>query len=134
MSSDIYFQQIKQAFPAFAYLPKDRLFAFLILCLGLMASPFISLASPVSSVQTFSFGLFSFWLLLLWFFWCGLSLSMTCQLASILGAVQLFVIAWFSGGVYASCLMWFSVLIVANYFIVGRFAAVTWLLIDILVH
>ena len=58
----------------------------------------------------------------------------TCQFASALAAVQLFLIAWFSGGVYASCLMWFSVLIVANYFIVGRLAAFVWLLIDVVVH
>lgn len=134
MSSDIYFQHLQNAFPAFARLPKDRLFAFLILCSGLLASLFISIATPVSAVQTLSFVLLAFWLLLSWFFWRGLTLPFTCQAASFLGAVQLFVIAWFSGGVYASCLMWFSVLIVANYFIVGRMAAFFWLLIDVGVH
>jgi signal transduction histidine kinase len=88
----------------------------------------------VSAVQTLSFVLLAFWLLLSWLFWRGLTLPFTCQAASFLGAVQLFVIAWFSGGVYASCLMWFSVLIVANYFIVGRMAAFFWLLIDVGVH
>ena len=134
MSSDIYFRYLQNAFPAFARLPKDRLFAFLILCSGLLASLFISIATPVSAVQTLSFVLLAFWLLLSWLFWRGLTLPFTCQAASFLGAVQLFVIAWFSGGVYASCLMWFSVLIVANYFIVGRMAAFFWLLIDVGVH
>jgi signal transduction histidine kinase len=104
------------------------------LCSGLLASLFISIATPVSAVQTLSFVLLAFWLLLSWLFWRGLTLPFTCQAASFLGAVQLFVIAWFSGGVYASCLMWFSVLIVANYFIVGRMAAFFWLLIDVGVH
>lgn len=134
MSTDLFFQQFKQAFPAFARLPNDRLFAFLVLCSGLIASLFISMATPVPTVQIFSYILFCFWLLLLYFFWQGLTLPTTCQLASVLGAVQLFVIAWFSGGVYASCLMWFSVLIVANYFIVGRMAAFIWLLVDVCVH
>jgi len=130
----MYFQHFQKAFPAFAQLPQDRLFAFLVLCSGLLASLFISIATPVSAVQTLSFVLLAFWSLLLGGFWRGLSLYMTCQFASVLAAVQLFVIAWFSGGVYASCLMWFSVLIVANYFIVGRLAAFVWLLIDVLVH
>lgn len=123
MITDIYFQHLQKAFPAFTRLPKDRLFAFFILCSGLLASLFISIATPVSAVQTLSFVLLAFWLLLSWLFWRGLTLPFTCQAASFLGAVQLFVIAWFSGGVYASCLMWFSVLIVANYFIVGRKAS-----------
>ena len=134
MSTDFYFQQLRQVFPALAHLPRDRVFGLLVLCSGLVASLFISLATPVSTVRTISFILFFFWLLLLWFFWRGLTLSMTCQSASALAALQLFVIAWFSGGVYASCLMWFAVLIVANYFIVGRMAAFFWLIIDVLVH
>jgi signal transduction histidine kinase len=134
MSADMYFQHFQRAFPALARLPQDRLFAFIILCSGLLASLFISLATPVSTVQTLSFVLLVFWFLLLWVFWRGLSLYLTCQCASVLAAVQLFVIAWYSGGVYASCLMWFSVLIVANYFIVGRLAAFIWLLIDVGVH
>ena len=134
MITDIYFQHLQKAFPAFTRLPKDRLFAFFILCSGLLASLFISIATPVSAVQTLSFVLLAFWLLLPWLFWRGLTLPFTCQAASFLGAVQLFVIAWFSGGVYASCLMWFSVLIVANYFIVGRKASFFWLLIDVGVH
>ena len=134
MITDIYFQHLQKAFPAFTRLPKDRLFAFFILCSGLLASLFISIATPVSAVQTLSFVLLAFWLLLSWLFWRGLTLPFTCQAASFLGAVQLFVIAWFSGGVYASCLMWFSVLIVANYFIVDREASFFWLLIDVGVH
>ena len=134
MITDIYFQHLQKAFPAFTRLPKDRLFAFFILCSGLLASLFISIATPVSAVQTLSFVLLAFWLLLSWLFWRGLTLPFTCQAASFLGAVQLFVIAWFSGGVYASCLMWFSILIVANYFIVGRKASFFWLLIDVGVH
>jgi len=134
MRTDMYFQYFQKAFPTFARLPHDRLFAFLILCSGLLASLFISMATPVSAVQTLSFVLLAFWSLLLWFFWRGLSLYLTCHCASALAALQLFVIAWFSGGVYASCLMWFSVLIVANYFIVGRLAAFIWLLIDVGVH
>ena len=134
MITDIYFQHLQKAFPVFTRLPKDRLFAFFILCSGLLASLFISIATPVSAVQTLSFVLLAFWLLLSWLFWRGLTLPFTCQAASFLGAVQLFVIAWFSGGVYASCLMWFSVLIVANYFIVGRKASFFWLLIDVGVH
>ena len=134
MSADLYFQQFKRAFPAVAHLPKERLFALLVLCSGFIASLFISLATPVFAVRVFSLVLFAFWMLLLRFFWRGLSLSLACQFASVLGAVQLFVIAWFSGGVYASCLMWFSVLIVANYFIVGRVAGFVWLVIDVVVH
>ena len=130
----MYFQHFQKAFPAFAHLPQDRLFAFLVLSSGLLASLFISIATPVSAVQTLSFVLLAFWSLLLGGFWRGLSMYTTCQFASALAAVQLFVIAWFSGGVYASCLMWFSVLIVANYFIVGRLAAFVWLLIDVVVH
>jgi len=130
----MYFQHFQKAFPAFAHLPQDRLFAFLVLSSGLLASLFISIATPVSAVQTLSFVLLAFWSLLLGGFWRGLSMYTTCQFASVLAAVQLFVIAWFSGGVYASCLMWFSVLIVANYFIVGRLAAFVWLLIDVVVH
>jgi len=76
----------------------------------------------------------AFWSLLLGGFWRGLSLYTTCHFASFLAAGQLFLIAWYSGGVYASCLMWFSVLVVANYFIVGRLAAFIWLLIDVGVH
>ncbi len=134
MNADNYFFHFKRVFPAFALLPKERLFAVLVLCSGFIASLFISLATPFPAVRVFSLVLFSFWLLLLWFFWRGLSLSLACQFASALGAVQLFVIAWFSGGVYASCLVWFAVLIVANYFIVGRVAAFFWFLIDILCH
>ena len=134
MSADIYFQYFQKAFPAFARLPKDRLFAFLVLCSGLLASLFISIATPVPVVQAISFVLLAFWSLLLGGFWRGLSLYTTCHFASFLAAGQLFLIAWYSGGVYASCLMWFSVLIVANYFIVGRLAAFIWLLIDVGVH
>ena len=130
----MYFQHFQKAFPAFAHLPQDRLFAFLVLSSGLLASLFISIATPVSAVQTLSFVLLAFWSLLLGGFWRGLSMYTTCQFASVLAAVQLFVIAWFSGGVYASSLMWFSVLIVANYFIVGRLAAFVWVLIDVVVH
>lgn len=134
MNVDMFFQHFEKAFPAIARLPEDRLFAVLVLCSGLLASLFISMATPVSVVQTLSFVLLAFWALLLAIFWRGLSLYMSCQFASSLAAVQLFVIAWFSGGVYASCLMWFSVLIVANFFIVGRVAAFFWLVMDVGVH
>ena len=55
MSTDFYFQQLRQAFPALAHLPRDRVFGLLVLCSGLVASLFISLATPVSTVQTISF-------------------------------------------------------------------------------
>ncbi len=134
MVSDSFFQIFTNRLPVIGHLPKDRLFALLILCAGLLASLFISLATPVAFVRLLSAVLLVFWLALLWRFWVGLSLSMACQVASVLGGVQLFGIAWFSGGVYASCLIWFAVLIFANYFIVGRMAGFVWLVIDVVVH
>jgi len=56
----MYFQHFQKAFPAFAHLPQDRLFAFLVLFSGLLASLFISIATPVSAVQTLSFVLLAF--------------------------------------------------------------------------
>ena len=84
MVSDSFFQNFTNRLPVIGHLPRDRLFALLILCAGLLASLFISLATPVAFVRLLSAVLLVFWLALLWRFWVGLSLSMACQVASVL--------------------------------------------------
>jgi signal transduction histidine kinase len=64
----------------------------------------------------------------------GMSLDMMCHLASIVAAIQLTVVAWYSGGIYSHALTWMAVLVTTNYFVIGRRAAMVWLGVYLAAH
>ena len=61
----------------------------------------------------------------------GWSVKRTCHWTSLIAALPLFFESWQNGGIYASTLSWFTVVIMANYFLVGRHAGLTWAAIAI---
>jgi signal transduction histidine kinase/CheY-like chemotaxis protein len=56
----------------------------------------------------------------------GWTLKLTCQWTSLIAALSLSFESWQNGGIYASTLSWFTVVIMANYFLVGRRAGLLW--------
>jgi len=61
----------------------------------------------------------------------GWSVKRTCQWTSLVAALPLFFESWQNGGIYASTLSWFTVVIMVNYFLVGRRAGLIWAAIAI---
>ena len=75
-----------------------------------------------------------FWAALLFWFHLGLSNETACHLGSVIAAVAVCATAWYSGGVYSSILAWLSVLVIANYFVIGPRAGLLWVVITLAAH
>ena len=112
----------------------QRVFANLVLCIGALATILNSLTSPVPSVVTALGWCVPIWLGLILAFNQGLPLSAVVPLASTLAATGVGIVAWYSGGIYTSVLAYMAILVTANYFFVGRPAALGWLLVYFVLH
>lgn len=101
-------------------------FAVIVAASALVAAssvePGVALSNGVSSVA---------YLLVLFKYYRGWSMKRTCHWTSLVAALPLFFESSRSGGIYASTLSWFTVVIMANYFLVGRRAGLVWTAIAI---
>ena len=64
----------------------------------------------------------------------GWSIQRTCAWTSGISLISLFGECWQSGGVYYTTLAWFIVIIMGNYFLVGRRAGMSWALVVMMAY
>ena len=110
------------------------IFANLLLIIAASTSALTALTSPfpvVVGVQQFCIPA---WCFLLFALNLGLSEKIISHIGSVIAAVAVLTVSWYSGGIYSSALAWMAVLITGNYFVVSRRAAVAWLLIYVIAH
>ena len=111
-----------------------RLFGYVALSLAALAALLAATTTPLLMVQLTSSVTTVLWLLLLLAFYRGISTVATCHWGCLISLIENNVTAWYSGGVYSSVLGWMGVLVLASYFVVGRKAAVFWVIASISVH
>ena len=110
------------------------IFANLLLLIAASTSALTAFTSPfpfVVGVQQFCIPA---WCFLLFALNLGLSEKMIAHIGSVIAAVAVLTVSWYSGGIYSSALAWMAVLITGNYFVVSQRAAVAWLIIYITTH
>ena len=110
------------------------IFANLLLLIAASTSALTAFTSPfpfVVGVQQFCIPA---WCFLLFALNLGLSEKIIAHIGSVIAAVAVLTVSWYSGGIYSSALAWMAVLITGNYFVVSQRAAVVWLLIYITAH
>ena len=110
------------------------IFANLLLLIAASTSALTAFTSPfpfVVGVQQFCIPA---WCFLLFALNLGLSEKIISHIGSVIAAVAVLTVSWYSGGIYSSALAWMAVLITGNYFVVSRRAAVAWLLIYVIAH
>ena len=110
------------------------IFANLLLIIAASTSALTALTSPfpvVVGVQQFCIPA---WCFLIFALNLGLSEKIISHIGSVIAAVAVLTVSWYSGGIYSSALAWMAVLITGNYFVVGRRAALAWLAIYIVAH
>jgi signal transduction histidine kinase len=88
--------------------------------------------SPVV-VQVEQFSIFA-WFALILALNLGVPQKAIAHMASIIAAIAVLTVSWYSGGIYSSTLAWMAVLIMGNYFVISRGPAVFWLFIYIAAH
>lgn len=111
-----------------------RVFGYAALSLATLSALLASTTTPLWIVQISSGVTTLLWLVLLMAFYRGLSTVSTCHWGCLISLIENNVTAWYSGGVYSSVLGWMGVLVLASYFVVGRKAAVFWIVVSIAVH
>lgn len=110
------------------------IFATLILYLGASATLLNCLGSSVSVVAETLALFIPLWLCLIYALNRGLSIAVITHLAATMAAIEIAIVAWYSGGIYASVLAYMGILATANYFFIGRRAALIWLLLYFFLH
>jgi len=104
----------------------ERFLAYVFFAVIIAASALVA-ASSVKPGVALSNGVSSLaYLLVLVKYHRGWSVKRTCQWTSLVAALPLFFESWQNGGIYASTLSWFTVVIMVNYFLVGRRAGLVW--------
>ena len=110
------------------------IFANLLLCIAASTSVLTALTSPFPLVVRVQQFCIPAWCVHIFALDRGLSVKITARIGSIIAAVAVLTVSWYSGGIYSSGLAWMAVLITGNYFVVGRRAALAWLAIYIVAH
>lgn len=110
------------------------LFANAVLLIAAGASVLTALTSPSPEVVRVERVCIFAWLALVLALNWGVPEKIIAHIASLIAAVAVLSVSWYSGGIYSSTLAWMAVLMTGNYFVVSRRAAVFWLLIYIAAH
>jgi len=111
-----------------------RVFGYVALSLAALSALLAAATTPLQMVQLTSSVTTMLWLTLLFTFYRGLSTVGTCHWGCVISLIENNVTAWYSGGVYSSVLAWMGVLVLASYFVVGRKAAMFWVIASIAVN
>ena len=111
-----------------------RVFGYAVLTLANISSFLATVTTQYPEVAMANGIACIFWAALLFWFHLGLSNEAGCHLGSAIAAVAVCTTAWYSGGVYSSILAWLSVLVIANYFVIGPFAGLIWIVITLCAH
>ena len=112
----------------------QKFFSYLVLVLSLLATVLVALSASHPYVRHTNTIAALFWMALLLALRHGITISRVCHAGSVSALMQVFLTAWFSGGVYASALVWMPVLVIATYFLLGRNVALIWVLINLLAY
>jgi hypothetical protein len=112
----------------------QRFFGYLVLILSLLATVLVTLSTSHPYVRQTTTIAALFWIALLLALRHGTAISRVCHWGTVIALMQVFLTAWFSGGVYASALAWMPVLVIATYFLLGRNVALIWVLINLLIY
>ena len=113
---------------------QQRFFAYFALGMAFITGVVTALTSPIPMVASANAAAACCWAILMLALRLGLSTAATCQIATSIACLEIFVVAWYSGGIYSSALAWMAVLVTANYFILGARAALFWLAIILIGH
>jgi len=106
--------------------------ALLSIAAGTSALTMLTSPSP-AVVQVEQLCIFA-WFALIFALNLGVPLKVVAHIASIIAAIAVLTVSWYSGGIYSSTLAWMAVLITGNYFVISRGRAVFWLLIYLAAH
>jgi signal transduction histidine kinase len=127
-------QLVRQIQSRLAGSDTELIFANLILCVGTSATLLNWLTSPSPEVVGAMPFFIPLWLCVIFALNRGLSIQTVTYLASTFSAIEIAIVAWYSGGIYASVLAYMGILATANYFFVGRRSAFFWLLVYFAMH
>lgn len=113
---------------------KQPFYIYFVLTMATVSDLISATTSPIPAVQIAT-GIFCFfWFCLLLLNLQQLRVMPTLQFASLLACLEETVVCFFSGGVYASAMSWFLLIVIANYFIAGRRAGLFWFLVVVLMY
>ena len=113
---------------------QQRFFTYFVLVIATLTGVITALTSPIPMVAQANAVVACCWVLLMIGLRLGLTVQNVCVTATCIAAIEIAFVAWHSGGIYSSALAWMSVLITANYFILGPRAALLLLLVCISAH
>ena len=109
-------------------------YIFFMLCMATLSDFIAATTSPIPAVQMATAVFCLMWFSLLLFNWHSLRVMPSLQIASLIACLEETVVCFFSGGVYASAMSWFELIVIANYFIAGRRAGFFWLFVVVAMY
>jgi hypothetical protein len=109
-------------------------YVYFMLCMATVSDFIAATTSPIQAVQMATAVFCFLWFCLLLFNLQALRVTTSLQIGSLIACLEETVVCFYSGGVYASAMSWFALIVIANYFIAGRRAGFFWLIIVVLMH
>lgn len=113
---------------------KQSFYVYFVLFMATVSDFIAATTSPILAVQIATAIFCLLWFGLLLFNLHTLRVMPTLQMASLIACLEETVVCFFSGGVYASAMSWFELIVIANYFIAGRRAGFFWFFVVILMY
>ena len=110
----------------------QKFFGYLVLMLSLVTTVLVALSTSDPHIKHTNIIAALLWAALLLALRLGVSITKVCHWGAVIALMQIYLRSWFSGGLYASALVWLPVLVVATYFLLGRGVAMIWALINLL--
>ncbi len=114
---------------------KNRAFyVYFMLSMATVSDFIAATTSPIQAVQLATAVFCFLWFSLLLFNLYSLRVTTSLQMGSLIACLEETVVCFYSGGVYASAMSWFALIVIANYFIAGRRAGFFWLVVVVLMY
>ena len=114
--------------------PKQSFYIYFVLSTATLSDLIAAMTSPIGAVQSATSFFCFLWCCLLLFNLHRLHVMPTLHMGSLIACLEETVVCYFSGGVYASAMTWFELIVIANYFIAGRRAGFIWFFIVVLMY
>ena len=113
---------------------KQSFYIYFVLTMATVSDFIAATTSPIEAVQIATAIFCLLWFCLLMLNVHTLRVMPTLQMASLIACFEETVVCFYSGGVYASAMSWFELIVIANYFIAGRRAGFFWFFVVILMY
>ena len=113
---------------------KQSFYIYFVLTMATVSDFIAATTSPILAVQIATAIFCLLWFCLLLLNLHALRVMPTLQMASLIACFEETVVCFYSGGVYASAMSWFELIVIANYFIAGRRAGFFWFFVVILMY